>query len=72
MQSYVRSAFAFLAAALLAGCHARWNPIASAPAFSVSHESADGTLNKKQDATLSDEDNHYIAGFRYEIPGRAG
>ena len=38
------------------------------PGFSVSHESVDGTLNKKQDATLSDEDNHYMAGFRYELP----
>src|SRR5438105_4678234 len=71
MKNY-RSALTVLAAALLAGCHARWNPIASPPGFSVSHESADGTLNKKQDATLSDEDNHYIAGFRYEIPAPGG
>ena len=63
----VRTALAFSALAL-AGCHARWNPIGSAPGYSLSHNSEDGTLNKKQDTTLSEEDNHYMAGFRYEIP----
>src|SRR3954470_8014083 len=67
MRKNALSAFAVLAAAL-AGCHARWNPIGSPPGYSISHESVDGTLNKKQDATLSDEDNHYMAGFRYELP----
>jgi hypothetical protein len=28
----------------------------------------DGVLNKKQDATLSDDGNHYVAGFRFELP----
>jgi hypothetical protein len=68
MPNNVRTAFALVTAALLAGCHARWNPLASPPPYRLSHESADGTLNKKQDATLSDEDNHYMAGFRYELP----
>jgi hypothetical protein len=68
MQKNVRTAFALFGAALLAGCHARWNPIASAPGYSLSHNSEDGVLNKKQDTVLSDEDNHYMAGFRYEIP----
>ena len=51
-----------------AGCHSRWFPLSSPPGYSLSHESSDGTFNKKQDATLSDEDNHYMVGFRYEIP----
>ncbi len=54
--------------ALFGCCHARFLPICSAPGFSISHESVDGVLNKKQDATLSDDDNHYVAGFRYELP----
>jgi len=59
---------AFAISLALVGCHARWVPvISSAPAYSLSHESTDGTLNKKQDATLSDEDNHYMQGFRYEL-----
>ena len=55
----------------LAGCHARWFPLASPPGYSLSHESADGTLNKKlkrQAARLREEDNHYMAGFRYDLP----
>lgn len=64
----VRTALALASAALLAGCHARWNPIGSAPSYSLSHNSEDGTLNKKQDTVLSEEDNHYMAGFRYELP----
>jgi hypothetical protein len=67
MQKTLRAVLA-LAAVAGAGCHTRGIPFATPPHFSVSHESVDGTLNKKQDATLSDEDNHYIAGFRYEIP----
>ncbi|MGZ6142803.1 MAG: hypothetical protein ACXWLM_05670, partial [Myxococcales bacterium] len=67
MGKNVRTALALLALALV-GCHARWFPLSSPPGYSLSHESADGTLNKKQDATLSDEDNHYMAGFRYDVP----
>ncbi len=52
----------------VSGCHARWFPLASAPGFSISHESVDAELNKKVDATLTDDDNHYAAGFRYELP----
>ena len=59
---------AVLALLLLSGCHARWFPLASPPGFSISHESVDGTLGKKMDATLSDDDNHYVAGFRFELP----
>ena len=54
--------------ALLAIGGPRWCPLSSPPGYSLPHESQDGTLNKKQDATLSDEDNHYMAGFRYELP----
>ena len=50
------------------GCHARWFPLASAPGFSISHESADSELNKTADVTLTEEDNHYAAGLRYELP----
>ena len=67
MRKNALSAFAVLALAL-AGCHIRAIPFSSPPGYSLSHESADGTLNKKQDATLSDEDNHYMQGFRYELP----
>ena len=54
--------------AALAGCHAGWNPIAWPEKFSVSKESIEGTLGKKQEATLSNESNHYIAAFRYDLP----
>src|SRR5439155_1436227 len=36
--------------------------------FSISKESQEGTLGKKQEATLSNEGNQYIAAFRYELP----
>ena len=70
MRKNALSAFAVLALAL-AGCHIRAIPFSSPPGYSLSHESADGTLNKKQDATLSDEDNHYMQGFRYGYLGYA-
>jgi len=57
-----------LATLALAACHVRAIPFSTPPGFSVSKESAEGTLGKKQDVTLSDEDNHYIAAFRYELP----
>ncbi|HZR10915.1 MAG TPA: hypothetical protein VFA79_20170 [Myxococcales bacterium] len=63
-----RRAFLLLAAFAVAGCHVRAIPFSTPPGFSVSKESVDGTLGKKQDVTLSDEDNHYIAAFRYELP----
>src|SRR4051812_33020945 len=66
-----RFAVAALAVAL-AGCHARWNPLASPPGYSLSHASEDGVFGKKMDTTLSDEDNHYMAGFRFEIPDPVG
>jgi hypothetical protein len=57
-----------LAALALAACHAGWNPIAWPEKFSISKESQEGTLGKKQDVTLSNEGNQYIAAFRYELP----
>jgi len=71
MQSYLRAALP-LAALAIAGCHVRAIPFSTPPGFSVSKESAEGTLGKKQDVTLSDEDNHYIAAFRYELPAPGG
>ena len=61
-----------LATLALAACHVRAIPFSTPPGFSVSKESAEGTLAKKQDVTLSDEDNHYIAAFRYELPAPGG
>lgn len=66
MQKTLRAVLA-LAAIAATGCHSRWFPLSSPPGFSMSHEAIDGTLNKKQDATLSEEDNHYMAAFRYEL-----
>jgi hypothetical protein len=71
MQRTLRATLA-LAALALAACHVRAIPFSTPPGFSVSKESADGTLGKKQDVTLSDEDNHYIAAFRYELPAPGG
>ncbi len=71
MQRTLRAALP-LAALALAACHVRAIPFSTPPGFSVSKESADGTLGKKQDVTLSDEDNHYIAAFRYELPAPGG
>ncbi len=61
-------ALVLLAALGLAACHVRAIPFSTPPGFSVSRESRDGDLARKQDVTLSDEDNHYIAAFRYELP----
>jgi len=72
MQTQLRAAVS-LAALALAACHVRGVPLISTPpGFSVSKESAEGTLNRKQDVTLSDEGNHYIAAFRYELPAAGG
>ena len=71
MQRYLRAALP-LAALAIAACHVRAIPFSTPPGFSVSKESAEGTLGKKQDVTLSDEDNHYIAAFRYELPAPGG
>lgn len=67
MQRTLRAALP-LAALALAACHAGWNPIAWPEKFSISKESQEGVLGKKQDATLSNEGNQYIAAFRYELP----
>ena len=67
MQRYLRSVLPLGALAIIA-CHAGWNPIAWPEKFSISKESQEGTLGKKQEATLSNEGNQYIAAFRYELP----
>ena len=67
MQRYLRPVLP-LAALAIAACHAGWNPIAWPEKFSISKESQEGTLGKKQEATLSNEGNQYIAAFRYELP----
>ena len=67
MQRYLRSVLP-LGALAIAACHAGWNPIAWPEKFSISKESQEGTLGKKQEATLSNEGNQYIAAFRYELP----
>src|SRR2546427_11647053 len=67
MQRYLRAVLP-LAALAAASCHAGWNPIAWPEKFSISKESVEGTLGKKQEATLSNEGNHYIAAFRYDLP----
>ena len=61
-----------LAALALAACHSRVPIIGSAPDYSIAKESRDGDLNRKQDVTLSDEGNQYMAGFRYELPAEGG
>jgi hypothetical protein len=66
MQRYLRAVLP-LAALAVAACHAGWNPIAWPEKFSISKESQEGTLGKKQEATLSNEGNQYIAAFRYEL-----
>jgi hypothetical protein len=71
MQRYLRAALP-LAALAIAACHASWNPIAWPEKFSISKESQEGTLGKKQDVTLSNESNQYIAAFRYELPAPGG
>jgi hypothetical protein len=50
------------------GCHSRPIPFSTPPGYSVSHESGDGVFGKKLDATLSDEDNHYMQAFRFDLP----
>src|SRR4051812_13633618 len=62
-----------LVALAAAGCHVRAVPdISTPPDYSISHESGDGVFGKKIDATLSDEGNHYMQGFRFELPAPGG
>ena len=61
-----------LAALALAACHVRAIPFSTPPGFSVSKEAREGELGRKQDVTLSDEENHYIAAFRYDLPAPGG
>jgi len=61
-----------LAALALSACHVRAIPFSTPPGFSVSKEAREGTLGRKQDVTLSDEGNQYIAAFRYELPAPGG
>src|SRR6266446_528534 len=61
-----------LAALALCACHVRAIPFSTPPGFSVSKEAREGQLGRKQDVTLSDEGNQYIAAFRYELPAPGG
>src|SRR6266478_1833711 len=61
-----------LAALALCACHVRTIPFSTPPGFSVSKEAREGQLGRKQDVTLSDEGNQYIAAFRYELPAPGG
>src|SRR3954468_15945095 len=62
-----------LVALAMAGCHNRLVPvISSAPEYNVPHESGDASFGKKIDASLSDEGNHYMQGFRFELPAPGG
>ena len=63
-----RAASALLCTMLMTGCHARWFPLSSAPAYHFRTQSADGTLNHKMEGTVTDEDAGYANGFRYEVP----
>ncbi|MBS2021146.1 MAG: hypothetical protein JST92_01960, partial [Deltaproteobacteria bacterium] len=66
--SFLRATCALLALAALTGCHARWNPLGSAPTYNFRGASADGTLNKPMSGALTDEGAGYASGFHYEIP----
>ncbi len=63
MQKIVRLAIALAA---LTGC--RHIPFYDGPSFNPQEESKEGVLGKKQDASLSEDGNHYVAGFRYDVP----
>jgi len=55
-------------AALAAGCRTVSPGDLLKPGFNVQKEAREGALGKKQDATLSEDGNHYAAAFRYELP----
>ena len=57
-----------VSAAAVTGCHSRWFPLASPPAYHFRAVSKDAVLGKPTDGTLSDEDAGYADGFKYEIP----
>src|SRR3954471_18055139 len=67
MQKILRAILPLTAVAA-ASCHVRAIPFSTPPGFSVSREAKDGSLGKKQDVTLSEDGNQYIAAFRYELP----
>jgi hypothetical protein len=52
----------------LTGCHARWNPLGSAPAYYFRTKAADATLGKPAEGVVTDEDDGYAYGFKYTIP----
>jgi hypothetical protein len=52
----------------LTGCHARWNPLGSAPPYHFRVKSADATLGKMAEGTLTEEDDQYAYGLKYVIP----
>jgi hypothetical protein len=71
MPTLIRAALC-LAALALTACHVRAIPFSTPPGFSVSKEAREGTLGRKQDVTLSEDGNQYVAAFRYELPAPGG
>ena len=68
IRTRARGLLALLLACWVPGCHARWNPLGSAPPYHFRTQAAQGVINTTVDGTLSDEDAGYAAGFRYEVP----
>ena len=56
----------------LAGCHSRIPLIGSAPTYHFRTQSQEGALGKKVDVQLSDDDEFYSGGIRYEVPANGG
>ncbi len=62
-------ALAIPGALLTTGCaHRGLGPLSSAPLCRVKAASQEGTLNRKMDGQISDEEAQYCASYRYEIP----
>jgi len=72
MKNALRRALLMLAlpgAVLTSGCHIRGVPVvSSAPTCRVKAASQEGTLGRKMDGQISDEEAQYCASYRYEIP----
>ncbi len=65
---FSRAALVLSAASLLAGCHARWFPLATPPTIHFRDTAADAVLGKTADGTLSDDGAGYGGAFKYTIP----
>ncbi len=66
--SLSRAALLLAGASVLTGCHARWFPFATPPTYYFRTQSADGTLNKPMEGTVTDDGAGYANGFKYTIP----